>query len=290
MFSSVSTGQTVPLPLSSSSEVRLGLKSGVREGCSALLNECEELIRLSPDLPGNSGDVEGHRDCLLTCLNELRSEGVWSCDNNDVVNRPTVVGMQAIMENVLINRVKQNASTTIDMVVHTANPPTPLCTTNTEIEKLMHSDIACNQGCISTVRGREITNNEMLTHHSQVNYYALYGSERADKNQQQAFEDRCAKYTNLMAVKMHSSPDNEASGATYIIKQHDGSNLVLGIRMTQANVLSSKCYLFIDDNVNADSISSFLGHIRSYVIDGMGTMDKDSPSVRHLYDLMVRLS
>ncbi|MBI3310617.1 MAG: hypothetical protein HYZ77_04975, partial [Serratia liquefaciens] len=105
----------------------LGHGSPQSELSSRVLDSVKQLIS-SPeihDLPGNSPGtpIERHRADLQNCLQKLRSEKVWSQQQGDANNRNISVGMQAIIENAVLNFLQENKANKLVIVVHTNNPP-----------------------------------------------------------------------------------------------------------------------------------------------------------------------
>ncbi|WP_261423504.1 hypothetical protein [Serratia quinivorans] len=220
------------------------------------------------DLPGNSpgASIEVHRGNLQNCLQRLRSENIWDQQQSDANNRNVAVGLQAILENVLLNLLQENKANKLIIVVHTNNPPTPLCSdSSSDMMPMMHRDISTNPACQSTVLSRRQTNNDFLACGDQVDFYSLYTHPRKNDAEQQMFEGKVIENSNLFPIHVMDTLPEELSGATYQLVDVNGDRMVIGVRITQANVASKNCSLFIGNSFNDPKLVNFIVPLKNLV-------------------------
>lgn len=115
----------IPASTAINTMVPSALHIRILDNMNNLISSPEIIDLLSPS-PG--GTIDTRRGKFLTCLNTLRDKGFWSQQQDDASNRCTAVGMQVIIENALLSFLQENKANKLALVVHTHNPPTPLCT------------------------------------------------------------------------------------------------------------------------------------------------------------------
>lgn len=143
----------------------------VNNGCSLNINtrynhrmpknldeDIDRLIANTPVLPGaDAATANTHRRNMAICKSTFTSLGVWSQQQNDAKNRNIAVGMQATVETAFMNNLIQDPKARLSVIVHTNNPPTPLCSEHVS-DSLFHSDIRGDRAVESTVTSRKATN------------------------------------------------------------------------------------------------------------------------------------
>jgi hypothetical protein len=112
------------------------------------------------------------------------------------------------------------------------------------------------------------TNNAFLARGDQVDFYSLYASPRGDAEQQKHFEDKVKGSNNLFPFQMKGVPPVELSGATYRLDDAKGNRMVIGVRITQANIPSEHCSLFVGESLNDPKLAGFIDPLRNYVVHG----------------------
>ncbi|HGG4186724.1 TPA: hypothetical protein ACJGIZ_000898 [Salmonella enterica subsp. diarizonae serovar 61:i:z] len=123
-----------------------------------LAEEIDSLIHNTPILPGSDASTaEAHRRDMIACKNILISDGMWSQQQDDEKNRKITVGMQATIETGLMNCLTRDPTARLSVIVHTNNPPIPLCAEYLP-QSLLHSGIRGNRAIESTVTSRQETN------------------------------------------------------------------------------------------------------------------------------------
>ncbi|EDX5482506.1 hypothetical protein CSU65_000652 [Salmonella enterica subsp. diarizonae] len=230
-----------------------------------LAEEIDSLIHNTPILPGSDASTaEAHRSDMIACKNILISDGMWSQQQDDEKNRKITVGMQATIETGLMNCLTRDPTARLSVIVHTNNPPTPLCAEYLP-QSLLHSGIRGNRAIESTVTSRQETNEFFLRSNNQVSFSALYGTKRASDAGQTYFDKKVASNPGLFAFHTQENPPVELSGATYVYTNRLNEKVIIGVRITQANDPSKMCSLFIGRDSYARQVSPHLRMLNDYI-------------------------
>ncbi|MBS0057514.1 hypothetical protein [Yersinia sp. Marseille-Q3913] len=156
------------------------------------------------------------------------------------IERQTIaVNIQKNFEEVLFRLLKHNPSYQLEMVSHTALPPTPLSTVSVqqvidEAPKFKNHDAAQR-----TVTDRTVTLHQLLSCGNQFKYFCFYDTPRKEQ-QADNFRKIAEKYQDtLFPIKTKVEGSAEAlTGATYYLTHGKNEIYVFGIRITQANKVS----------------------------------------------------
>lgn len=254
----------------------------------SLKDSIQKLIINTHILPGSIEAIANeHRQNMLECLKVLMSTGEWSQQQNDAKNRSIAVGMQATIETALMNALMSDPKGRLSIIVHTTNPPTPLCAENIS-DSLLHSDIRNDLAVHSTVTSRVITNRHFLQTGHQVSFCALYGTERSNLAEQAFFNEKVEYYPSLFALHTNENPPSELSGATYIYINGQNEKTIMGVRITQANGPSEKCSLFIGKNSHDGKMQKYLCQLNDYVQSVQDSLPEGHSvqSRRYFFELM----
>jgi hypothetical protein len=230
-----------------------------------LEKEIDKLLIDTPILPGaTAATAESHRKEMLQCKNILVSSGSWSQQQNDAKNRDIAVGMQAVIETALMNGLINDPKSQLSVIVHTNNPPTPLCSEEAS-KSFFHPGVRDNLAVESTVTSRIKTNNMFLRLGHQVSFCSVYGTKRESPAHQAFFDAKLATHPNLFAFQANHNPPVDLSGATYIYTNGQNEKTIIGIRITQANIPSEKCSLFIGNNSHDARTGQHLVSLSDYI-------------------------
>lgn len=230
-----------------------------------LYDNVMQLIKSTPVLPGSVANTsESHRGDMSKCLEALALNGEWSHQQGDTNNRNIAVGMQATIETALLNSLANDNKSHLSIIIHTNNPPTPLCAD--VISDSLFNSLNKNDLCVlSTVTSRVDTNKQFLEAGNQVSFCSLYGTERSSAAEQLCFEKKVSAHAGFFALQAHEEPSVSLSGATYVFTNGQGDKSTLGVRITQANVASDKCSLFVSAGKSEGHLQKYLEPLDSYI-------------------------
>ncbi|HFS5793842.1 TPA: hypothetical protein ACH1J3_002884 [Citrobacter werkmanii] len=228
-------------------------------------DDVDGLIANTPVLPGATvATANIHRAKMEQCKNILMSTGNWSQQQHDADNRNVAVGMQAMIETALLNELARDPKARLSIIVHTNNPPTPLCACG-DYTPLFHPSIRGDLAVESTVTSRIKTNENFLRLGNQVSFCSLYGAERAVATEQAFFDEKVRSNPGLFAVQTPEPPPVDLSGATYLYANGKNEKMVIGVRITQANIPSENCSLFVGRDCRDGKVGKYLVPLGDYI-------------------------
>ncbi|EFE05607.1 hypothetical protein CIT292_11053 [Citrobacter youngae ATCC 29220] len=224
---------------------------------------------------------------MLGCFDVLSMNGKWSQQQGDSSNRNIAVGMQATLETALLASLAKDVKSHLNIIIHTNNPPTPLCA-DIISDSLFSASNKNDLAVLSTVTSRVYTAAQFLNAGCQVNFCSLYGSERSSPAEQECFDKKIADHAGCFALHTHEDPPVELSGATYVFTNGQGDKLTLGVRITQANVYSEQCSLFISNEKNRGNVENYLRSLHDYIsqVSANQCIDSTVKNKIAVYELM----
>ena len=167
--------------------------------------------------------------------NDVQNQsGTVVISNDDAVNRPKFVGLQAFIEANLATALKQDKITAAVGVIHTKLPPTPLRTDGIITEGLVAEEIMQDKNRLETVLKRPNIIRSFLNAGGRL--VAVYPE--ASLQEQipgiEIFNNLLPSYKNLVNFPITKFSD-EYTGATYLMKEKNGEISCFSIKATQAS-------------------------------------------------------
>lgn len=217
-----------------------------------LLSSATRIIDQLHKLPGigsnaTLAEVTKHRENLQLCISQLAVTGRWNVEQDDALLRPIAVGLQAIIEHALLDMLQKEEIAKVMTIFTTQNPPTPLCSEPGVLpDSLVTVSVQHSPACVDTVISRQQTLKALLAHPS-IDTWVFYAQPRPNPEEQTIFDENAMRYApNFHHFHVSDGILENLSGATYRLTDQEGQDQWFGIRITQANQLSSQCILFTE--------------------------------------------
>jgi hypothetical protein len=166
----------------------------------------------------------------------LVKEGCLVVSGTDKDVRPNFVALQGIIEHVIALALN-NEITSLNAVIHTPMPATPLCTTGVVSDGLVNPSIADDPARLYTVLARTTIVRNLLAKGGILHVvYPEGGLKKRTEEQQKIYQQELTNYPkHLFDAPLHCEEiPTDLIGATYLIQDKAGKMFVFSIKMTQA--------------------------------------------------------
>lgn len=186
----------------------------------------------------HSQEIPDHlKSKTIKIWNQLVQNGVVEVSGRDKDIRPYFVTLQAVIEHVLSCELQREIKS-LDGIIHTPLPATPLCTAGEISRGLVDASIENDFHRLFTVKLRSTTIRDFLYQggHLQIVYPSGGLAKRATV-QQVLYKQELLNYPDRLLdqpLSCDSIPEN-LIGATYLFKTQAGQTFAFAIKMTQAN-------------------------------------------------------
>lgn len=196
-----------------------------------------DLIQNTPSIPGLTAvELSALKDDIRNAWNTLVQDGVLEVVGTDKEIRPCFVALQGLIEQVLANELQHNIKT-LNGIIHTPMPATPLCTKGEISPELVDPSIEIDSNRLFTVKARVTIIRDYLFKGG--NLYIVYpqtGLLKRTEEQQKIYKEELAHYpTHLFDRPLTcDSIPSDLIGATYFFQDLTGQLFVFAIKMTQA--------------------------------------------------------
>ncbi|MBF0035808.1 hypothetical protein HAX39_24980 [Citrobacter freundii] len=221
---------------------------------SNVLKAAHTIIQQTAKLPGctsgaTSDEIQHHRTALLECWSALATpSGCFHAEGEDTAIRPVVVGMQAIIEQSILQMLDEGQLAQVSVMFTTQKPPTPLCSAPDLVSDRQATPAVLNSsGCVDTITSRQHLLRKLIAD-PKVDMTSYYVDKHSENEQHYFDHFSCLHSTNFHPCHVNEIPDN-LSGATYKLTTTNNQTHMFGIRFTQASVSSRQCTLFTDGEV-----------------------------------------
>jgi hypothetical protein len=197
------------------------------------------IIEAAETIPGLSSDeFAALKPGILERWNLLVTKGECKVSGSDKQERPYVVGLQVVIEYLLFKELNDKNIHSFVGVIHTAMPPTPLCTKGDVSKELLSPSIQGDAACRWTVEARTTTLRNLLFCEGVL--YAAYpknGIKERKPEAQQIYREELEHYQGHLfdcPLECDSLAD-ELSGAFYLFKNREGRQFAFALQIAQAN-------------------------------------------------------
>lgn len=216
---------------------------GVEEGplIKRIQDKVVNTIWYANNVPGlDSAVFEGLKPGILERWDTLVAKGVLDVTATDAETRPYFVALQAVVEYVLACELSRKEITSLNGVIHTPMPATPLCTTGDISGGLVDPKVEQDAQRAFTVQSRA----QVIRHYLAQGgcLYIVYpqgGLEGRTLAQQAIYESELEHYgERLVNFPVDTSKVAlDQTGAFYLFENAEGHTYAFAIKMTQANNL-----------------------------------------------------
>ncbi|MGL4539792.1 MAG: hypothetical protein ACRCU0_02290 [Candidatus Rhabdochlamydia sp.] len=189
------------------------------------------------DVPKIAKSVHVLKLDLKTLWTQLVEEGFAIIEETDKVGRPYAVYLQAIIEDVLSSELQKGQLKSLEGVIHTPMPATPLCTEGKISKDLIVATIEKDFLRLGTVLCRSIIVREYLKKGGKLEIvYPKYGKPRTVE-QLKIYQETLKKYAPYLkdhpldCISIHK----DLNGAYYTFKNLEGKKFAFAISASQAN-------------------------------------------------------
>lgn len=208
------------------------------------------------EVPKISKSVHVLKPGLRILWTKLVEEGFAIIEETDKVGRPYAVYLQAIIEDVLSSELQKGQLKSLEGVIHTLMPATPLCTEGKISKDLMVATIEKDLLRLGTVLCRSIIAREYLEKGGKLDIvYPKYGKPRIPE-QLKIYQKALKKYAPCL--KDHPldciTIREDLVGAYYIFKNLKGKEFTFAIKATQENDVPEKNIFGLWFNLREKSI------------------------------------
>lgn len=202
-----------------------------------LSNNVLDHIEHSPVIPGLAAE-EFHalRDSLAKTWITLIKDGSLEVVGTDKDIRPIFVALQGIIEQVLSEELHSHI-TSLQGIIHTPMPATPLCTKGGISHNLVDPSISSDPARLFTVNARTTIVRDFVAKGGTLYIaYPKEGFSKRTEEQQKIYQEELSKYPeHLIDMPLScSSIPLEFVGATYVFQDMQNRSFLFSIRMTQA--------------------------------------------------------
>lgn len=204
---------------------------------SGVTNQIQKTIEDANSIPGlQDEEFTSLRTAILNTWNSLLQTGCIEITGKDADIRPSFVALQAIIEHTLSSMLKKEV-TTLNGIIHTPMPATPLCTKGEISSELVAPSILEDKSRLLTVKARTTILRDFLSKEGTV--YVVYPKEGMNKrteSQQQIYREELKNFSfHLFDVPLNCDEiPPHLIGATYFFTGADSKKYTFSIRMTQA--------------------------------------------------------